>query len=69
MLNLNETWTGRRDVGILPTVNEASCADCLGLESRGPEGQEGVGRKYGVDVVVVGVGMPEEIPTGQSPRT
>jgi hypothetical protein len=66
MLNLNETWTGRRDVEILPTANEASYADCLGLENRGREGQEGVGRKYGVDVVVVGVGMPEEIPMSQS---
>ena len=66
MSSLNEISMGRRDVGIPPTVNEASCADCLGLESRGREGQEGVGRKYGVDVLVVGAGMLEEIPTSQS---
>jgi hypothetical protein len=66
MLNLNETWTGRREVEILPTANEASYADCLGLENRGREGQEGVGRKYGVDVLVVGAGMLGEIPTSQS---
>jgi hypothetical protein len=65
MLNLNEIWMGRRDVGIPPTVNEASYVDCLGLENRGREGQEGVGRKYGVDVLVVVVGMLEEIPTSQ----
>ena len=57
---------GRRDVGILPTANEASYADCLDLENRGREGQEGVGRKYGVDVLVVGAGMLGEIPTSQS---
>jgi hypothetical protein len=66
MSSLNETWMGRRDVGILPTANGASYADCLGLENRGREGQEGVGRKYGVDVLVVGAGMLEEIPTSQS---
>jgi hypothetical protein len=59
----------RRDVGIPPTVNGASYADCLDLVNRGREGQEVVGRKYGVDVLAVGVGMLEEIPTGQSSRT
>jgi hypothetical protein len=66
MLNLNETWTGRGDVGIPPIVNEASYVDCSDLGNPGREGQEGVERKYGADVVVVGVGMPEEIPMSQS---
>lgn len=65
MSSLNEISMGRRDVGIPPTVNEASYVDCLVLVNRGREGQEGVGRKYGVDVLVVVVGMLEEIPTSQ----
>jgi len=66
MSSLSERSMVIRDVGISLTVNEASYADYLGLVNRGREGQEGVRRKYGVDVLVVGVGMLEEIPTSQS---
>ena len=62
---LSEIWMAIRDVGTLPTVSGASYADCLGLVNRGREGREGVGRKYGVGVLVVGVEMPEEIPRSQ----
>jgi hypothetical protein len=54
------------DFGIAPTVNGASYDDCSGLVSRGREGQECAVRKYDVDALVVGVGMPEEIPKSQS---
>ena len=64
MSSLSERSMVISDAGISPTVNEASYADCLDLVNRGREGQEGVERMYGVDVLVVGVEMPEEIPMG-----
>lgn len=54
------------DVDMPQIVIEVSCVDCLDRVSLGREGRVGVEKRYGVGVSVVEVGMPEEMPIGQS---